>query len=134
MSDKKQFIREKEVSSVLESTDGKNVTATFADGSASTFKKEAFAALVTEEPLDASKFRDHAMKAKLEEILAGLIGWNLQLSEIAFTADCLHRHIQAKADEAVAIAFGVYPARQESLTFEGLSSIHASYKKPEAKA
>lgn len=131
-TESKQFIREKEISSLAETTSG-DVSVTFADGSVSTFKKAAFDKLVTDEPLDASKFRDHAMKAKLEEILEGLKGWNLQLHEVAFTADCLHRHVQAKADEAIAIVFGVYPARQETLTFEGLSAIHASYKAP-AKA
>lgn len=123
-----KHFREKAVSATVPHADPAFVTVNFEDGTSIDMKSEAMA-LLTEEKLDASKFRDHALKVLTEKFLKDIAGWHFQLHELHSFGNWLENHLQAKAEEASAIALGVYPSHLTRATFEQLSATLASYKK-----
>jgi hypothetical protein len=127
----KKHFREKAVVESVPSVAPGYVTAKFEDGTSLTFKEEAIEALSTDEKMDASAFRDHALKVLTEKFLKDIDGWHFQLHELHSFGNWLENHLQAKAEQASAIALGVYPSHLTRATFEQLSATLASYKKPE---
>lgn len=123
-----QHFREKAVSEIIPSVAPGYVTLKFEDGTSVEIKEEA-KSLLSDEPLDASKFRDHALKVLTEKFLKDIDGWHFQLHELHSFGHWLENHLQAKAEEASAIALGVYPSHLTRATFEQLSDVLESYKK-----
>lgn len=127
----KKHFREKTIVESVPSVSPGYVTVKFDDGTSKDFKEEAIEALSADENLDASKFRDHALHVLTEKFLKDIDGWHFQLHELHSFGNWLENHLQAKAEQASAIALGVYPSHLTRATFEQLSATLASYRKPE---